>query len=168
MLGKPLHTLGFPNSDCVSPGHSLHKQREDSKSIPLGKPRLPTLLSASALSNLLPYCIFFLPCSEVLRLWFLPPSPNPPAWVPVRRQYRHWCSGWGPWRCPSLLSSLSCLPLESSLQSREPWKPPQSLSSKSPELSPLIPSLCKMKPATGLQVDSKDPTPSFLMNEHIY
>jgi len=76
MLGKPLHTLGFPSSDCVSPGHSLHKQREGSKSIPLGKPRLPTLLSASALSNHLPSCIFFLPCSEVLRLWFPPTLPK--------------------------------------------------------------------------------------------
>ena len=127
MLGKPLHTLGLPSSDCVSPGHSRHKQRKDSKSIPLGKPHLSTLLSASALSNLLPFCIFFLPCSEVLRLWFPPTLPEASCLGSSAETIQALVLKWGgPWRCPSLLSSLSCLPVESSLQSREPWKLPQS------------------------------------------
>lgn len=76
MLDKPLHAPGFPSSDCVSPGLSLHKQREDSKSAPLGKSHLPALLSPSALPNLLLFCIFLLPHSEVLRLWFSPALPK--------------------------------------------------------------------------------------------
>lgn len=75
MLDKPLHTPGFPHSDCVSPGLLLHKQREDYKSALLCKALLPTALCL-LLAKSSSLCLLLLPHSELLRLWFPPALPK--------------------------------------------------------------------------------------------
>lgn len=165
MLDKPLHTPGFPSSDCVSPEFMLHKQREGSKSAPLGKFLLPTLLSAWALPNL-PFCLFLLPHSEMLRLWFPPTLPKALCSITETTQALES----GVQQCGPLLQSHSLLseellaqdftPISETIKTLPVNCPPHHLNSFS-----LAHRSGKLKLANRLEADCKDTTPPFLLAE---
>lgn len=107
MFDKPLHTPGFPNSACASPGLLLHKQRETSKFSPRGKSLLPTPLYAFGLPSLLPSAFpLSLRNAEVIVSSYFPPVL--PAPTSLLKQHSLWHS--------VLLSSLSSLCQKSSCQ----------------------------------------------------
>lgn len=70
--------------------------------------------------------------------------------------------------CPALLSTSAACVWRAHPNLGNHGNLPSHLPSKSPDLSPLIPSLCKMKPTTGLEPGSKDIIPPFLLNERTY